>query len=190
MRIRDDKKRENIISSAMRIINEYGFADISMNKIASEAGVSPATIYIYFLDKEDLIKNIFISVKSDLEKFLFSKVDFNSKLEVTVKELWKNFFDFCTEQKDKFIFLEQFIHSPSANKTKHGKLNFFNDTFTKLINNGKKSGILKNLPDDIILVFALSPIIQLAKSHISGEINLTSKNFQLAFQSAWDAISL
>ena len=37
-----------------------GFNGFSMQKLAKAANVSPATIYIYFKDKEDLIQQLYI----------------------------------------------------------------------------------------------------------------------------------
>ena len=51
MRIRDEKKESLIKQKAIEMIVKYGFDGLSMQKLAKAAKVSPATIYIYFKDR-------------------------------------------------------------------------------------------------------------------------------------------
>src|SRR5882762_502498 len=55
MRTRDENKIEAIYSQALEMVVNEGFEGLSMQRLAKAAGVSPATIYIYFKDKEDLL---------------------------------------------------------------------------------------------------------------------------------------
>jgi len=49
-------KREQILQGAMRIFLHQGYAKTSMDRVASEAGVSKQTIYSHFQDKEGLFR--------------------------------------------------------------------------------------------------------------------------------------
>jgi AcrR family transcriptional regulator len=51
MRARDENKEQNICRKAMEMIVQDGLDGLSMQKLAKAAGVSPATIYIYFKDR-------------------------------------------------------------------------------------------------------------------------------------------
>ena len=62
MRLRDEKKKEAIFDATIALVNEIGFAEASTAKIAKAANVSPATIYIYYKDKQDLLTSIYIEV--------------------------------------------------------------------------------------------------------------------------------
>jgi AcrR family transcriptional regulator len=46
--------RERILHEAYRKFIEYGYAAVSMQQIAGSAGVTKATLYHHFRDKEDL----------------------------------------------------------------------------------------------------------------------------------------
>ena len=48
------EKRADILSAASRLFAERGFAQVSTAALAEEAGVSTATLYRYFADKESL----------------------------------------------------------------------------------------------------------------------------------------
>jgi TetR/AcrR family transcriptional repressor of multidrug resistance operon len=56
LRTRDVNKEALIREKAIEMIVNHGFDGLSMHKLAKSAGVSVATIYIYFKDREDLIQ--------------------------------------------------------------------------------------------------------------------------------------
>ncbi|MEP7039456.1 MAG: helix-turn-helix domain-containing protein, partial [Acidobacteriota bacterium] len=66
MRVKDDKKLQAICDAAIELITANGFADTSMSKIAKAAQVSPATIYVYFENKETLLNEIYLLVKQEM----------------------------------------------------------------------------------------------------------------------------
>lgn len=48
-------RREQIVDAALRVVPQYGLHGITMERIAEEAGVSPATLYWHFENKYDLL---------------------------------------------------------------------------------------------------------------------------------------
>ena len=75
MRHKDDNKREAIRNAAIELITTIGFADTSMSKIAKAANVSPATIYVYFENKEDLLNQIYLMVKREISEAMLAGYD-------------------------------------------------------------------------------------------------------------------
>ena len=51
-------KRDQIREGAQRVFLERGFAGTSTDAIASEAGVSKQTLYVYYASKEDLLVDV------------------------------------------------------------------------------------------------------------------------------------
>ena len=66
MRYKDELKQEAIIQATINLVNEIGFAASSVAKIARVAEVSPATIYIYYENKEDLLISTYIRIKQKM----------------------------------------------------------------------------------------------------------------------------
>ncbi|MFQ7291767.1 MAG: TetR/AcrR family transcriptional regulator [Monoglobales bacterium] len=66
MRVRDENKKAAITKTIIRLINEIGFANISMSKIAKATGVSVATLYVYYENKEDMFRNVYMDVKKQM----------------------------------------------------------------------------------------------------------------------------
>ncbi|WP_245895661.1 TetR/AcrR family transcriptional regulator [Flavobacterium album] len=62
MRTRNADKEELVKQKAIELLVKEGFQGFSMNKLAKASGISVATLYIYYQDKDDLIKQIGIEI--------------------------------------------------------------------------------------------------------------------------------
>ena len=78
MRHKDENKKESITIAAIQLINEIGLAETSMSKIAKRAGVSSATIYVYFENKNDMIKKLYLTIKKDMQQRVFNGIDISA----------------------------------------------------------------------------------------------------------------
>jgi AcrR family transcriptional regulator len=72
MRIKTEKKRQEIIDAAFEVFSEIGFAQASMNDISIRAGASKATLYSYFESKEALFTEVMCENAVDEVKAAFS----------------------------------------------------------------------------------------------------------------------
>ncbi len=61
-RPRSDEARRAILESTLRLLDEHGFHELSMEGIAAEAGVSKATLYRWWPTKAELVFEAFLSV--------------------------------------------------------------------------------------------------------------------------------
>ena len=59
LRFKDEDKRQRIKDAMVRLILREGIDGASVSKIAREAGVSPATIYVYYDSKEEMLAEVF-----------------------------------------------------------------------------------------------------------------------------------
>ena len=108
---RKEKERANmrrlILETANSLFISKGFDNISIRNIAKIIEYSPATIYLYFKDKKEIIlslRNNFIEdLLEELEEFNFIK-DHISRL----KNLTNSWFDFAINNPEKYelIFIK------------------------------------------------------------------------------------
>ena len=112
MRTKDDVKEAALFEATVKLVNEIGFASSSVSKIAKEAGVSPATIYVYYKNKEDLLVSTYIAIKLDLTKAMLSGFSDRLPIRDIFRNVWFNMFEYISNNLEYFKFVEQFSSSP------------------------------------------------------------------------------
>ena len=188
MRHKDDYKQQAICDAAIRLITERGFADTSMSKIARAANVSPATIYVYFENKEQLINKIYLTVKQEMSGALLQGVKANQTVAKAFKVIWKNFYHFAMKNPMRFAFTEQFANSPLVESCRAESMVFFKPLLD-LFDRGREEKVFKDISLEIFIAFTFSPLTGLIKEHFSGQIVLDEKAQATAFEIAWDAVT-
>ena len=68
---RSKQTKEKIVQAAIRLFQERGYEKTTSNDIASEAGVSVGSFYVYFTDKRQLLLSIFDRLADELFKNIF-----------------------------------------------------------------------------------------------------------------------
>src|SRR6266496_4842655 len=68
---RSKQTKEKIVQAAIKLFQERGYEKTTSNDIASEAGVSVGSFYVYFTDKRQLLLTIFDRLGDELFKNIF-----------------------------------------------------------------------------------------------------------------------
>ena len=56
-RRRPEARPEEILSAALEVFGEVGFAEAKLDDVAQKAGISKGTLYLYFDSKEELFRS-------------------------------------------------------------------------------------------------------------------------------------
>ncbi|SKC87379.1 TetR/AcrR family transcriptional regulator [Ohtaekwangia koreensis] len=169
MRTRDESKELAIRQKAIQMIVEKGFDGLSMQKLAKAAGVSPATIYIYFKDRDDLILQLWIAEMKKMVDAILKNFDPNASFEEGLRVQWMNRAKFLIENPMSMHFMEQIKYSPYHNVALTKMDSNFIEMMGKFAHNAIKRKELVKLPFEIYWSVAFSPLYQLVKTHISGK---------------------
>jgi len=188
VRHKDDNKHREICDAAIELITKNGFADTSMSKIARAAGVSPATIYVYFENKEELLRELYLFVKREMSAALLRGVKENLTVAESFKIIWNNFYDYATRNSVRFAFTEQFANSPLVDGCREESMNYFQPLLA-VFERGKAEFIFKDISLEIFIAFTFAPLTGLVKAHFGGEMALDEKALATAFEIAWDAVT-
>lgn len=91
---RSKQTREKIIQAAIQLFEELGYEKTTSNEIASAAGVSVGSFYVYFNDKRQVLLTIFDQLADDLFKNVFVNLRpedlFDSELRPRIRQAVAN----------------------------------------------------------------------------------------------------
>ena len=168
MRARDPKKERAIRDKALETIVRHGFVGLSMQKLAKEVGVSPATIYIYFENRDDLILSLYREESRKMAEATLAGFDPGASLAVGLRVQWKNRARYCLENPRAAHFLEQIRHSPFHAHEESAKGRDFIDTMRAFCRGAIERGELVRVPVEVYWSVAFAPLYQLVKFHLAG----------------------
>ena len=188
MRTRDQAKYDAIMRASIQLTNKLGFDGISISKIAKRAKVSPATIYIYFKNKEDLFTKLYIDIRKKTHQGLIQGLKDEMTVEQTFKTIWYNSFTYHLKHPEHVVFREQFEQTSMMKNIKENEFESYQYVRT-LLQRGIDEKIIKNLPLPILTAFAFIPVITLIKYHRTGIFKMDKTHIKKAYDIAWNAIS-
>ncbi len=190
MRVKDEIKQDAIIEATVALVNEIGFAASSVSKIAKRANVSPATIYIYYDNKEDLLVSTYVKIKSCLADALMGDFDTNAPVRDTLLNAGNNLFNYITDHRELFYFTEQFANSPFNNAGVKNQVEAAFSPMMDLLQMGIDQKIIKDVPFELLLAHLFYPIFNLANPRLNPSFEASPENIETALSMAWDAVKL
>ena len=188
MRMKDENKKAAITKAIIGLINEIGFANISMSKIANETGLSAATLYVYYETKEDMFRKVYLDVKKQMIEECSKNICLQENVQEAVRKLCKNLLRYMKEYTDEFLFIEQACNSPMATDEMIEELEQYNQNTIKIFQRGVQEGILKQTSPALLISFCYYPIQQIFKEWRKEKSMLPDVDFEVVFQMCWDAI--
>lgn len=177
MRTRDENKEAMIREKAFEMVVKEGFDGLSMQKLAKAANVSPATIYIYYKSREDLLNRIFNDSQRAFARWALKDFDPEATLEEGLWKQWKNRLEFIAEYPYYFQFFEQFRNSPLINH-RDVSMDEFKDNMRRFVKNAVERGEMEKMEPELFWAIAYGPFYALIKFHLQ-EKKMMNENFKL-----------
>lgn len=190
MRMRDDKKQEALFLATIKLVNEIGFTSSSVAKIAREAGVSPATLYVYFKNKEDLLVSTYLEIKQGMGAAMLKGFDESLPVYDIFHRVWCNTFAYVAKHQEEFRYTEQFANSPYTELIDPQQVQKSFAPLLTVIQRGIDEKIIKDVSLDVLAAFMIYPIMVLANPSHCQSFEPTTENVESAFRMAWDALRL
>lgn len=181
-------KRNALIKATIDLVNNNGFHATPMSKIAKMAKVSPATIYLYFENKQDLVNKTYIEVKAEYTAYVFKNYDKNLTVEVGFEMIWKRIADFKFKKCENAMFLAQCDNTPIIDEEIRQQGIKHLQPLLYLWARGKDEGIIKPISDYLLYAYAINPLSFLMMSHKRGAFKLDEKHIEQAYKAAWNSI--
>ncbi|UTW68308.1 TetR/AcrR family transcriptional regulator [bacterium SCSIO 12643] len=180
-------KKNRIFEATLLLVNSGGFQGASMSKIAKLAEVSPATIYLYFEHKQDLVNQLYLEVQSQYAEIVYSGYESNQPIKKCFQMIWEYVVRFHQEHEKEAAFLWQCEHTNIVEVEYNSDRMKYNQPLLELWKRGQDEGIIKEIPDSILYAYMIYPLTFLMQSKaVFGELKESMLNE--AFKAAWDSL--
>jgi TetR/AcrR family transcriptional repressor of multidrug resistance operon len=174
MRPKNLEKEKAIRSIALQIIADEGLENLSMQKLAKAANISPRTIYIKYENKEDLLVKLFVEeVLVAYEKAILENFNPDMDFVEGVKRLWLNSFIYLKNNRHSFALIQHGKASPLLNRAfqqKNIKEGDFFGPILRFLELNVAKGIIKDFPQEVHRALLFSPIIDLVNEYFDYQI--------------------
>ncbi len=139
-----DEKTLHILEQVRRLYYRYGIKSVTMDDVAKNLTISKKTLYQYFADKEDLVRNI-VQLEFNNRKKCFQEIIKRKDLNA-IEELFEIYRMINTMFRDYNASMEYDIHKyyPELfNKVKEVRRKRMYDTMYSNMNRGKREGLYR-----------------------------------------------
>ncbi len=187
----------NIISSKDRLINatieaiyKNGLHSVTTAKIAKTAKLSEAMIYKHFGNKDEMIIESFMMIKSSLNSYIQSKITPEMDFEATSYNIWLAHVDYFINNYKHLRVLNQVEYSNyMTDKIREECLTLSKSVIT-FFKNGIKLNIFKDMHIEIAVALFFSPILSISESIIEKRLDRTEDILLMCYESTMDALKI
>jgi AcrR family transcriptional regulator len=177
-------KRKDILAAALQLFVERGEQSTSMRCVGKAANCGIGTMYNYFHSKDDLISELYLSVKKDLFESILLTRDMKLPVKKQFYQIWHSVITYALTYPKEYTFLEAFSYSPKISEEVNKQIAELIRPLLRLFELGKQEGIIKNIKCSQMLIFTSGAISSSILKHmLTGD-----KEKEQLILMAWDAI--
>ncbi len=189
MRTRDEQKVALVKQEAIRQVAEEGLEDFSMNKLARACGISVATLYIYFKDKDDLIIRIAEEEGDRMGEAFLKDFDPAFSFEDGMRIQWRNRYQYALAQPLSSAFCEQIRSSSYQQRFLTDFKKQFKGAISTFIDHAVEQGEIQRMPLEVFWAMAYGPLYTLIRFHKEGQ-SIGGKKYALRETDLWQSFEL
>ncbi|MGM0641737.1 MAG: TetR/AcrR family transcriptional regulator [Thermotogota bacterium] len=103
-----EDKHKRIIETAEKLFFENNYEEVSMSKIAKEAGMAKGTLYLYFSSKKDLYYSVVVRALDIIENVIRKNVGKAKNGLEKVVSMGKSYIEFYNEYPDYYTLIANY----------------------------------------------------------------------------------
>lgn len=103
----EDARRGQIVAATIATIAEIGYAKASFVQIARRAGISPGLITYHFAKREELMKQVMLTVHNSMDHALTARTEGAESYRAALRGLVEGFVHYCAEHPTELIAIAQ-----------------------------------------------------------------------------------
>ena len=151
------------------MVVKEGFDGFSMQKLAKAARVSPATIYIYWKDRDDLLLQLYAEVAAKMSETTLKDFHPGMSFHEGLKLQWNNRARWFLDHPVEAAFTEQVRFSPLHDRAQAASGSGYAEVMKAFVRGAIARKELVKVPVEVYWSIAFAPLYQLIKFHQHGK---------------------
>lgn len=183
--------KKDILDAALKLFVTQGFHATPTSKIAREAGVANGTLFHHFSTKDELIVALYLYIKKDLSSSMAAGIEKQKELKSVCRYIFVKSLDWGLKKPVEFRFVQQFMGSPYVQLVDQEVLRQQNSGVVALIEGGKNSGQLKELPTELVYSLFSSHLFGVSQYLIQAKLKAPERKQLIldSFEMLWSMVS-
>ncbi|MFT6423297.1 MAG: TetR/AcrR family transcriptional repressor of multidrug resistance operon [Thalassolituus sp.] len=183
-------KREQILEATANLIAECGLQS-PISLVAKQACCGAGTIYRYFDTKEELIEMVYLKQMERLSDACLANNDKTGSVREQLHNIWSNLFHYLNDSPRDAALLDQLGVAPDVREELQLKAQAgIVERIHALFDEGRARGEVKDLPNDVLGVYAyggISTLVRMARTKPGLKDQTITEEMVLSL--CWDAIA-
>ncbi|HHJ4202436.1 TPA: TetR/AcrR family transcriptional regulator [Aeromonas veronii] len=182
-------KKESIFNAAHEVLGERGFHGLSIAEVAKKANVATGTIYRYFGDKDDLIRQLHQHTILQCVPMVMADVAIDKVSFQQFRQLWLNIHAIFVNEPNAIRCKLQYESSPLGAELETNPVILAAwEPLDRFFEQGVEQGLFIDLPIRALQVLSLGSVMHLALQCRVHNITLTESQLETAIRASWNAI--
>ncbi len=181
---------QRILIATQTLIAKEGLSNISMHKVAKQAGISVGTIYLHFKDKDDLLNQLIHFLLQKYNQHLSQNYDPKLPLVKQYRQFMYNQWEFFKRYPKRAINIYQYHALPQFSEVSREWVTSKDIAFNMFILQGKEQKVIVDLPIEVIYKLTLKPVSELAYLQLIHQKEYDETIFEKMIRCSWKAITI
>ena len=135
------------MSAAVRVLSRDGVSGLTMDDVAMEAGVAKGTLYVYFKNKQDLLKELVETATAPMVEELTAILESNASPKDRLISMTQRHLSYFDEHRD---FFRIFVHDRMTaiqrmKRYRNNRYQTFVNAIAKVLQTGIEKGEFRSL---------------------------------------------
>lgn len=182
------EKRDALLAAAIKLIAEQGLS-VPTSRIAQGAGVAEGTLFTYFETKEQLLSDLYLTLKREARANVMRDYPFQASLKERARYFWDTSVTFSVNHPDKYkvvalLSLSDHINELVKRLGKEG----YEAMETMLLQECLGSGALKDQPSEFGIALIMS-LMSMTTTFILQHPTEAERFRNAGFTAFWHAVT-
>jgi len=189
MRYKDENKIKALHQAVIDVIMNEGFHNLSVAKIAKQAGVSSATLYIYYKDKKAMLGQVYLEIKAIFDAKLYANFDpDNDDAKGQFETLLNNYANALNLYPEKAMVMGVFNDNPDLIPDDVYQQGMeLAQPVKDFYANSLRLQTMRNVSPEILISHTFTPINNIAEIRFRDGKPLSKDDIQTLIEMAWEA---